>query len=100
MGFHIDNFRPGPHVSGGVLLGYSPCLHRGDQGLYTAPTDCSWPAFRAVLVAARTGTDATLDGAAIAAWGSWWGDVVLSRGQRDAARMGFQNYLPPGVPIP
>lgn len=100
MGDTCDNIRPGPHVSGGVLLGYSPHLHRGNQGICTAPTDCSWPQFRAVLVAARNGTDAMLDVAAVTAWGSWWGDVILARGQRDAARLAFQNYLPPGVPIP
>ena len=100
MGFNVDDLRPGPHVSGGTLLGYSPCLHRGDQSLYTEPTDCSWPQFRAVLVAARGGTDAALDAAATVAWGSWWADVVIARGQRNAARLALQNYLPPGVPIP
>lgn len=100
MGLDCDNIRPGPHVSGGVLLGYSPNLHRGNQNLYTAPTDCSWSQFRAVLAAARGGSDAALDGAAVAAWGSWWADVVLARGQRDAARLALANYLPPGVPIP
>ena len=100
MGFNVDNSQGGPHVSGGSLLGYAVHVHRGDQNFYSVSPSAAWSAFRAVLVAARTGTDAQFDAAALVAWGSWWADVVVARGQRAAMRLSLANYLPFNVPIP
>lgn len=100
MGQAAPNTGPISHVHNNVLQGYSCIIHQGNINLYTQAPDAGWPEFRAVLVAARDGSDAALDAAATAAWGSWWADEVVARGQRPAMRLALQRYLPPHLPIP
>ena len=100
MGQTAPNTGPISHVEGGVFRGYSCIVHQGNLGLYTQAPDVQWPAFRAILLAARQGTPDALDAVALAAWGSWWGTEVVARGLRPAMRVALACYLPSDISIP
>ena len=100
MGQTAPNTGPFTHVHAGVFQGYSCIVHQGNLGLYTQAPDVQWPAFRAVLLAARNGTPEALDAAATAAWGRWWAAEVLSRNLRPAMRTALACYIPSELPIP
>ena len=100
MGQTAPNTGPVTHVHNGVFQGYSCIVHQGNLGLYTQAPDVQWPAFRAILLAARSAPDAMLDAAATAAWGGWWAAEVVSRNLRPAMRLALANHFPPHLLIP
>ena len=100
MGQAAPNTGPITHVHAGVFQGYSCIVHQGNLGLYTQAPDVQWPAFRAILLAARSAPDAMLDEAATAAWGGWWAAEVVARGLRPAMRVALANHFPMHLLIP
>lgn len=80
--------------------GYGIILHKASTGLYAQAPDTTWAKHRAVIIAAREGSDTALDAAAAVAWGTWWSAEVLSRGLRDALRYQLARYVPLGLPVP
>ena len=100
MGQTAPNTGPVSHVSDGIFRGYCLVLHQGNIDLEKWSPDAQWPAFRAVLLAARNGTPEALDAAATAAWGRWWAAEVLSRNLRPAMRTALACYIPSELLIP
>jgi hypothetical protein len=100
MGQTAPNSGPVTHVFDGIFRGYCLVVHQGNVGLEKWSGDAQWPAFRAVLLAARSAPDAMLDEAATAAWGGWWAAEVVARGLRPAMRVALANHFPPHLLIP
>ena len=73
MGSADVNLRVGAHFRTGVLRGYIIDVHLGSGGLLATSDDATpadYGAFRAVVLA--SGSDAVLDAAGEAAWGTWF----------------------------
>ncbi|NCW51929.1 MAG: hypothetical protein EBV89_11875 [Betaproteobacteria bacterium] len=79
MGDTCDNFHAGPHVSGGVLLGYQLHLHRGSQGIDVLTPEVNRAVWTHLISVAQVGTLADLDVLGASIWPQWWPQYVRSR---------------------
>lgn len=78
MGYNVDNYEGGKHVSGGVLQGFFLRLHRGDQGIDTRSPDCS-PEQWAALKEAASLSIVEMDRVGAQTWPQWWPANVHAR---------------------
>ena len=79
MGWNVDNYTGGRHVSGGVTQGYRLNLHRGDQGIDTWSPDIPKSQWNLLISVAQTGLLTDLDAVGASTWPDWWPQNVHSR---------------------
>ena len=73
MGIGVPNAGAFKHSSGGAFAGYRAWAHQTSLGVDTMSGDCSAALMRDVWDAVGSkASDAVLDAAGYAAWGSWY----------------------------